>query len=687
MKKMKLFKRIKNKRKNKTIRTRFILLFTSMVLIPIVVVSFALFYRMEKAVTERVVHEQREATSGVVEIFENISDEANNSLTALSEVDEVKAAAATEDTSELEQLISVIQAASDYISDVFVYIPESKIFSTRETEAIEESTDEWLDATLSANGEIVYSQPYSDVVSSATTMAATMEIEQSSGETSVLGVQIDMGSIAETVDKSRIGQTGYPFIITDKGYWQFTQDEAKAGLDMTQDPLFLDATEESGEIYNDLNNNAYPIYYEHVPDMNLSVYGHVTADEMATEKSAFLESASKVIILSIIVAIVIALLLSNYLVQVTRTIQYALGDLQNGKLKTRLTSYKRKKSKAKKNSIKATPTFKESGDELHQIGLSFNHSMTTIDEAISDIKSRSKTVDTMASDLSEITEQTKRATEEVSEAIQSIAKSSSIQTQDTKETVSQMDELSSIVTAISENMQKVGGHADETVISLGENDENMTHVNTTWEQTVDSVNDLKNDISSVDKKVQDIESILYVIQNISEQTNLLALNASIEAARAGEAGKGFSVVADEIRKLAEKSNHSSDKIAQLISEIQGESSMMVNALDRVLKDSDKQTTSLKQVTETNETISYKIQELAVHISQSLDLAHSVEEKKNHVVHSLDNIEASAEENATSTEEVSASSEEILASMEEFSMSINKLKTLAINLREATNQFS
>ena len=178
MKKMKLFKRIKNKRKNKTIRTRFILLFTSMVLIPIVVVSFALFYRMEKAVTERVVHEQREATSGVVEIFENISDEANNSLTALSEVDEVKAAAATEDTSELEQLISVIQAASDYIRDVFVYIPESKIFSTRETEAIEESTDEWLDATLSANGEIVYSQPYSDVVSSATTMAATMEIEQ-----------------------------------------------------------------------------------------------------------------------------------------------------------------------------------------------------------------------------------------------------------------------------------------------------------------------------------------------------------------------------------------------------------------------------------------------------------------------------------------------------------------------------
>ncbi|GEK88814.1 methyl-accepting chemotaxis sensory transducer with Cache sensor [Alkalibacterium putridalgicola] len=681
------FKRKKAKKRNKTIRTRFILLFTSIVFIPIVIVSVALFLRMEKAVTQRVMTEQRDATSGVVEIFESIKSEANNSLAALSEVPDVKNAAGGEDRDDLQQLISTIQAASEYISDVFIYLPESQTLSTRETEAVLESTDEWLEETLSADGEIVYSQPYSDVVTSATTMAATMEIEQSNGETSILGVQLDMGSIAQVVDNKRIGETGHPFVITDRGYWQFTQDASRAGLDLTQDPLFLDATEETGELFNDLNGQSYPIYYERVPDMNLIVYGHVTADEIATERAVFMESASRVIVLSIIGAIIIALFFSNYLVQVTRTIQYALGDLQQGKLKTRLTSYKNKKKNPKKINKKKLNSFKENGDELHQIGLSFNQSLTTIDGAVTDIKRRSKSVDDMASDLSEITEQTKRATEEVSEAIQTIAHSSSLQTKDTRETVSQMDELAEYVTAISENMQEVGKHADQTVISLGENDQNMNQVNHTWDQTVHSVNDLKRDIGSVDEKVQDVESILRAIQNISEQTNLLALNASIEAARAGEAGKGFSVVAEEIRKLADKSHQSSDMIAGLISEIQSESSVMVNTLDRVLADSSKQTSSLTKVTKTNDDISLKIQELAVHISKSLELARSVEDKKSQVVQSLDKIETAAESNAASTEEVSANSEEILASMEEFSASIEQLKMLAGNLRDATNHFS
>ncbi|MDZ7835708.1 MAG: methyl-accepting chemotaxis protein [Alkalibacterium sp.] len=225
------------------------------------------------------------------------------------------------------------------------------------------------------------------------------------------------------------------------------------------------------------------------------------------------------------------------------------------------------------------------------------------------------------------------------------------------------------------------------VLSLGDNDQNMTKVNTTWNQTVRSVNDLKKDISSVDAKVQDVESILRAIQNISEQTNLLALNASIEAARAGESGKGFSVVAEEIRKLAEKSHASSDMIAGIIGEIQSESSVMVHTLDQVLTDSDSQTDSLKQVTQTNEDISLKIQELAVRISRSMALAKSVEEKKADVVKSLDSIEASAEENAAGTQEVSANSEEILASMEEFAASIERLKTLASGLRTSTNRFS
>jgi len=682
-----IHKQSKSKNRKKSILTKFVSLFTSIVFIPIVIVSIVLFYQLEEAVTQRVLREQQEATVGIVEMFESIGSEAESAVTALSELELVNNAATAEDGEELDRLMSTVQAASEYISDVFIYLPDSNSVGTLDAAAIEESTGEWLDETEAANGELVFSQPYADVVSSATTMAATMEIEQANGEAGILGVQLDMGSIAEKVDNSQIGNTGAPFIITDKGYRQFTQNTELAGLDVSQEAIFLDATGESGELYNDLNEQAFPIYYQRVPEMNLIVYGAVTPDEMSAESAMFFRRATRVLLISILVALVIATLVSNYLVQVTRTIQNALGDLQQGSLKTRLTSYKKKTAGKDRGKKKDTAMFKENGNELHQIGLSFNKTVHTIEEVVSDIQDRSENVDEMANELSEITAQTRRATEEVTGAIQSIAQSSGLQTQDTRETVRQMEELSGFVTAISKNMQEVGRHADQTVLSLGDNDQNMTKVNTTWNQTVRSVNDLKKDISSVDAKVQDVESILRAIQNISEQTNLLALNASIEAARAGESGKGFSVVAEEIRKLAEKSHASSDMIAGIIGEIQSESSVMVHTLDQVLTDSDSQTDSLKQVTQTNEDISLKIQELAVHISRSMALAKSVEEKKADVVKSLDSIEASAEENAAGTQEVSANSEEILASMEEFAASIERLKTLASGLRTSTNRFS
>ncbi len=97
-----------------------------------------------------------------------------------------------------------------------------------------------------------------------------------------------------------------------------------------------------------------------------------------------------------------------------------------------------------------------------------------------------------------------------------------------------------------------------------------------------------NDITkNTKKRVEDTKSILEIIQNIANQTNLLALNASIEAARVGEHGKGFSVVAEEIRKLADKTNQSADEIKQLVESlitIVDGSSKVVEDIETSIKD-------------------------------------------------------------------------------------------------------
>ena len=79
-----------------------------------------------------------------------------------------------------------------------------------------------------------------------------------------------------------------------------------------------------------------------------------------------------------------------------------------------------------------------------------------------------------------------------------------------------------------------------------------------------STNKVKESLENIKNASIKMDEILVVIENIAEQTNLLALNATIEAARAGEAGRGFSVVADEIRKLADQTKHSTEEINNII---------------------------------------------------------------------------------------------------------------------------
>ncbi|KAB7709153.1 hypothetical protein F9802_03340 [Bacillus aerolatus] len=164
-------------------------------------------------------------------------------------------------------------------------------------------------------------------------------------------------------------------------------------------------------------------------------------------------------------------------------------------------------------------------------------------------------------------------------------------------------------------------------------------------------------IKELHLRSQSIESIIGVITNIADQTNLLALNAAIEAARAGEYGKGFSVVANEVKKLAEQSLDSSKNISEIIKQILEESSRSVESMINVkssatdgLEIAQHSNKVFHQISEASMNVAAQIQE----ISSLVEYLNSSSGKVNEAMRMM---YATAEQSAASTKEITIATEQ------------------------------
>ena len=208
--------------------------------------------------------------------------------------------------------------------------------------------------------------------------------------------------------------------------------------------------------------------------------------------------------------------------------------------------------------------------------------------------------------------------------------------------------------------------------------QSLTH---TMNSSLHMTNDICNSINELNSLTQNIEDIMQLVDSISGQTNLLALNASIEAARVGEAGKGFSVVANEVRNLADQSKASTTNVRATLNTIEEKMKATVS-----LAENSKQIISEQEtVVEETYSIFHKIiNTLTLMLTELQDINASVNDMhkfKELMLGQIDNIASVTEEAAASTEEVSSLATEQQTIMDKFSYLSSELSSNMEQLNE------
>ncbi len=170
-------------------------------------------------------------------------------------------------------------------------------------------------------------------------------------------------------------------------------------------------------------------------------------------------------------------------------------------------------------------------------------------------------------------------------------------------------------------------------------------------------------VQEMGKRSNEIGAIVQTIDEIASQTNLLALNAAIEAARAGEHGKGFAVVADEVRKLAERASAATHQIGGLIHEIQRTVEEAVTAMNEGAREVDNGTQQANLAGEALQQIVAAIQAVNEQALQSVQTARDMSHATNELVGAMDRVSAVVEENTAAMEQMSATASEVTRSVE------------------------
>ena len=527
-----------------------------------------------------------------------------------------------------------------------------------------------------ATDNIAWSEPFYDEVSKITMLTIAKPIIKDNKKVGVVTVDLAINQLEDYIKNIKVGEQGYAFIVTGDGYYLATTD-AEKNLKVKISEDSVGKISQVGKTITDakesmlVRNDAFGAD-SYVSVTPIGTTGLKLVLVLPTEE--FHAGINKIMYANIMVFVMI-------LIAISLLIIYLFNNRINMPLTKLIGS-----AKGLASGDLTTAVSVERDDEIGELAENFKIMSNNFKKIITDVNRMAQQVASSGQELCSGSEQSAVGTQEIAQSIVKVAEAVAEQSTLIDKAAESVAVISNSINTASDSAEKTLENVESSAVSAKNGYTSVKSAIGQMENIDAKINEAAETVLKLGTQSKQIGEIVSTISDIAGQTNLLALNAAIEAARAGEQGRGFAVVADEVRKLAEQSQVAAKHIADLIREIQTQTTKAVEFMETGTQEVKLGSQLVGDAGKTFSEIVTKVDKVTLDVKLVVAEIKKIVQERDSMVKLIDNLEVIGTKTSDQSQNVSATVEEQAASLEQLAAVSRSLSEMSQELHKVVNSF-